>query len=603
MATAPTITRTPIKGGSFLIEQRRPEDVFTPEDITDQHLLIRQTTKDFMEQEVLPRAKELEQKQPGLLRELLRKAAELGLCANDVPQQYGGLELDKISSVVISEEMGRNGSWATTHGAQAGIGILPIAFFGTEEQKMRYVPKLASAEWVGAYCLSESTSASDALNCKTKAVLSPDGRHYILNGAKMWITNGGIADVFVVFAKVNGEKFTAFIVERTYPGVAPGAEEHKMGIRGSSTTPLNLENVAVPVENVLGEIGKGHLIAFNILNMGRLKLGVACVGGAKYLLAEAVKWAKERDAFGRKIADFGLIKEKIGEMVIRTYAGECMSYRTAGMIDGLLEDVDQGASGPSGASKQMLEALQQYAVECSILKVMGTEILDFVTDEAVQIYGGYGFSSDYPVEAAYRDQRVNRIFEGTNEINRMLIVDMLIKRSMKGELALIPAATRLMDEILGMSPAEETEAEGPLSEEARILAGAKKTVLLVAGSAIQRYMQALPEEQEVIGALSNLVMDVYAMESALLRTQKGIEKTSAEACATEIDATRAYVFDAADRMEVEARRALARIAEGDMLRTQLAVLRRFLKRTPVDTIAIKRRVANRALELNRYPFA
>jgi alkylation response protein AidB-like acyl-CoA dehydrogenase len=597
MATAPTITKTLIKGGSFLIEQRRPEDVFTPEDLTDQHILIRQTTKDFMEQEVLPRAKELEQKQPGLLRELLRKAAELGLCANDVPQQYGGLDLDKISSVVISEEMGRNGSWATTHGAQAGIGILPIAFFGTEDQKTRYVPKLASAEWVGAYCLSESTSASDALNCKTKAVLSPDGRHYILNGAKMWITNGGIADAYVVFAKVNGEKFTAFIVERAYPGVAPGAEEHKMGIRGSSTTPLNLENVPVPVENVLGEIGKGHLIAFNILNMGRLKLGVACVGGSKYLLAEAVKWAKERDAFGRKIADFGLIKEKIGEMVIRTYAGECISYRTAGMIDGMIEDLDQRGS------KQILEVLQQYAVECSILKVMGTEILDFVTDEAVQIYGGYGFSSDYPVEAAYRDQRVNRIFEGTNEINRMLIVDMLIKRSMKGELALIPAATRLMDEILGMSPAEETEAEGPLSEEARIVAGAKKVVLLVAGGAMQRYMQALSEEQEVIGALSNLVMEVYAMESALLRAEKGIERTSAEACAVEIDATRAYVFDAADRMELEARRALARIAEGDMLRTQLAVLRRFLKRTPVDTIAIKRRVANRSLELNRYPFA
>jgi len=597
MATATAIPKTLIKGGSFLIEERRPEDVFTPEDITDQHRLIRQTTKDFMEQEVLPRAKELEQKQPGLLRELLQKAAELGLCANDVPEQYGGLDLDKISSVIISEEVGRNGSWATTHGAQAGIGILPIAFFGTEDQKARYVPKLASAEWVGAYCLSESTSASDALNCKTKAVLSPDGRHYILNGTKMWITNGAIADVYVVFAKVNGEKFTAFIVERTYPGVAPGAEEHKMGIRGSSTTPLNLENVPVPVENVLGEIGKGHLIAFNILNMGRLKLGVACVGGSKYLLAEAVKWAKERDAFGRKIADFGLIKEKIGEMVIRTYAGECMSYRTAGMIDGMIEDLDQRGS------KQILEVLQQYAVECSILKVMGTEILDFVTDEAVQIFGGYGFSSDYPVEAAYRDQRVNRIFEGTNEINRMLIVDMLLKRSMKGELALIPAATRLMDEILGMSPAEETEVEGPLSEEARIVAGAKKVVLQVAGSAMQRYMQALSEEQEVIGALSNLVMEVYAMESALLRTEKGIERTSAEACATEIDATCAYVFDAADRMEVEARRALARIAEGDMLRTQLAVLRRFLKRTPVDTIAIKRRVANRALELNRYPFA
>ena len=599
MATASTISRRLIKGGSFLIEQRRPEDVFTPEDLTDQHRLIRQTARHFVEQEVLPHLEDLEAKKPGLLQELLKKAAELGLCANDVPLRYGGLELDKISSIVVSEEMGRDGSWAATIGAQAGIGILPIAFFGTEDQKMRYVPKLASAEWVGAYCLSESTSASDALNCKTKATLSADGKHYILNGTKMWITNGGIADVCVVFAKVDGEKFTAFIVERTYPGFSPGAEEHKMGIRGSSTTPLSLDHVPVPVENVLGEVGKGHLIAFNILNMGRLKLGAGCVGGAKNLIAEAAKWAREREAFGRKIADFGMIKEKLGEMVARTYAGESISFRTAGMIDSLLEGVDQSA--PS-AAKLILEALQQYAVECSILKVMGTELLDFVADEAVQIYGGYGFSSDYPIERVYRDQRVNRIFEGTNEINRMLIVDMLIKRSMKGEVALIPAATKLLDEILRMSPTDGIEEEGLPAEEARLVEGGKKVVLLVAGSAIERYMQTFADEQEVIGALSNLVMEVYAMESALLRTQKKMMKTSAEACGLEIDATRAYVFDAADRMEGEARRALARIAQGDTLRGQLAVLRRFLKRTPVDTIELKRRVANRALELNRYPF-
>jgi alkylation response protein AidB-like acyl-CoA dehydrogenase len=599
MATTPFLTKTLIKGGSFLIEQRRPEDVFTPEDLTDQHRLIRQTARDFFEKEVLPHVDEIEAKQPGLLPELLKKAAELGLCANDVPQRFGGLELDKVSSIVVSEEMGRDGSWAVTIGAQAGIGILPIAFFGTEDQKTRYLPKVASAEWVGAYCLSESTSASDALNCKTKATLSADGRHYILNGSKMWITNGGIADVYVVFAKVDGEKFTAFIVERTYPGFSPGAEEHKMGIRGSSTTPLNLENVPVPVENVLGEVGKGHLIAFNILNVGRLKLGAGCVGGSKHLIVEAVKWAKEREAFGHRIADFGMIKEKLGEMVARTYAGESMSYRTTGMIDSLLEGVDQSA--PS-AAKVILEALQQYAVECSILKVMGTELLDFVADETVQLYGGYGFSSDYPIERTYRDQRVNRIFEGTNEINRLLIVDMLIKRSMKGELALIPAATKLLDEILSMSPTNGIEEEGLLAQEARLVEGGKKVALLVAGSAMQRFMQTFADEQEVIGALSNLVMEVYAMESALLRTQKKIEKTSAEACGLEIDATRAYVFDAADRMEVEARRALARIAQGDTLRTQLAVLRRFMKRTPVDTIELKRRVADRALELNRYPF-
>jgi alkylation response protein AidB-like acyl-CoA dehydrogenase len=593
-------TSAHIKGGSFLIEARRPEEIFTPEDLTDQHRLIARTADEFVRQEIVPRLKEIEEKKPGLSRELLKKAAELGLSAIDVPQKYGGLELDKISSILVSEKMARDGSWATIFGAQAGIGILPIALFGTDDQKSRYVPRLASAEWLGAYCLSEATSASDALNCRATARLSPDGKHYLLNGTKMWVTNGGIADVFVVFAKVDGEKFTAFIVERTFPGVAPGAEEHKMGIRGSSTTPLNLENVPVPVENVLGETGKGHLIAFNILNIGRLKLGAGCVGGCKYLLAEALKWAKEREAFGRKIADFGLIKEKLGEMVARSYAVESISYRTAGMIDGLLEGIDQGA--PT-APQQILEALAQYAVECSILKVMGTETLDFAADETVQIFGGYGFSSDYEVERVYRDQRVNRIFEGTNEINRLLITDLLMKRSMKGELALIPAAQRVLDEVLGATTAEETEPDRPLAEETRLLAGAKNVVLLVAGSAVERYMQALAEEQEVIGVLSNLVMEVYAVESSLLRTQKTLAQRGPDVAARECDATRAYAYEALDRTEAAARRARARIAEGDALRTQLALIKRFLRRTPPDVIELRRRLADRALELNRYPFS
>jgi alkylation response protein AidB-like acyl-CoA dehydrogenase len=600
MATATNVTEKFIKGGSFLIEQRLPEEIFTPEDVNDQHRLIAQTAQEFVEREILPNLKAIEEKKPGLLRELLQKAAEVGLCANDVPQRYGGLEMDKISSIIVSEKMARDGAWAATVGAQAGIGILPIAFFGSEEQKQKYVPRLAKAEWVGAYCLSEATSASDALNCKTKAVLSPDGKDYILNGSKMWITNGGIADVYVVFAKVDGEKFTAFIVERGFPGVSPGAEEHKMGIRGSSTTPLNLENVPVPVENVLGEIGKGHQIAFNILNMGRLKLGAGCIGGCKYLIPQAVKWALEREAFGHKIGDFGMIKEKLGGMVVETYAAETMSYRTAGMIDKPLADVDQSA--PT-APRQILQALQEYAVECSILKVVGTETLGYVVDETVQIFGGYGFSSDYEVERVYRDQRVNRIFEGTNEINRLLTVDMLMKRSMKGELALIPAAQRLLDEVLSATSPEEWQDDQPLAEEAKLVEGAKKTALLAAGSAVQKYLQALADEQEVIGALSNLVIGVYAMESVLLRARKKLGKSTFDACAPDLDAARCYIHEAADRMEIEARRALARIAEGDMLRSQLALLRRFLRHTPTDVIELKRRIANRALELKRYPFA
>jgi len=598
--TAIGVTGKLIKGGSFLIERRLPEEIFTPEDINDQHRLIAQTAEEFVENEIVPNLEALEEKKPGLLRELLQKAAEVGLCANDVPQKYGGLEMDKISSIIVSEKMARDGAWAATMGAQAGIGVLPIAFFGTKEQKEKYVPRLARAEWVGAYCLSEATSASDALNCKTKAVLSPDGKHYILNGSKMWITNGGIADVYVVFAKVDGEKFTAFIVERGFSGVSPGAEEHKMGIRGSSTTPLNLENVPVPVENVLGEVGKGHQIAFNILNMGRLKLGAGCIGACKYLIPEAVKWAQEREAFGHKIADFGMIKEKLGGMVVRTYAAETMSYRTTGMIDKLLEDVDQSAPA---AGQQILQALQEYAVECSILKVVGTETLDYVVDETVQIFGGYGFSSDYGVERAYRDQRVNRIFEGTNEINRLLTVDMLMKRSMKGQLALMPAAQKLLDEVLSAPPAEDSEDGQPLGEEAKLVEGAKKAALLVAGSAVQRYLQALADEQEVIGVLSNLVMDAYAMESVLLRARKKLGQNTPDACRADLDAARCYIYEAADRMEFEARRALARIAEGDVLRSQLALLRRFLRHTPADTIELKRRVANRALELKRYPFA
>lgn len=597
MTTSTDSIRSAIRGGSFLLEDRRPEDVFTPEDVTDQHRLIARTAQEFVEREIVPRLKAIEEKERGLLRELLRKAGELGLCAADVPRAFGGLDLDKISSVIISEKMARDGAWAATIGAQSGIGILPIAFFGTDAQKSKYVPKLASGEWVGAYCLSEAGAASDALHCATRALLSSDGKHYLLNGAKMWVTNGGIADVYIVFARVDGEKFTAFIVEGNFAGVRPGAEEHKMGIRGSSTTPLSLEDAPVPVENVLGEIGKGHRIAFNILNIGRLKLGAGCVGGCKILMIPALKWATERIAFGRPIAEFGLIKEKLGGMVARIYTAESVSYRTAGLIDHLL-----GAAGEegSGGPEHLLAALQEFAVECSILKVMGTEALDRVVDEVVQIFGGYGFTTEYEVERTYRDQRVNRIFEGTNEINRLLIVDMLMKRSASGELPLAAAAREALDGVLSSAPRGEDESD--LAMEHRMLRGARQAALLLAGSAMQRYGPQISEEQEVLGAISNIVIETYGMESALLRASKASADLG-PLTALHLDAARCAAHVAIERIESEARRALARIAEGDALRAQAGIVRRFLKREPLDTISIKRRLAEGALERKAYPFA
>ncbi len=604
MSTATYPAGTRIKGGSFLLEVRQPQDVFTPEDLTDQHRLIRHTAEEFMAKEVLPRTADMEDpaKKYAACRELIRKAGELGLTGADVPSQYGGLGLDKASSLVVAEKTSQNAAFSATVGAHTGIGTLPIVFFGNEEQKQKYLPRLVSGETVAAYCLSEATSGSDALAAQTKATQSPDGRFYLLSGTKMWTTNGGFADLYTVFAKVDGEKFTAFLMERSRPGVSVGAEEKKMGIHGSSTTPVILEEARVPVENVLGEVGKGHLIAFNILNVGRLKLGSAAVGAAKTLVGESVKWAKQRTAFGHPIADFGLVKEKLGEMVLRAYAGESVVYRTTGLIDRLLE----GLVSSSGEARS-LQAIQEYAVECSISKVFGVEALDYVVDQAVQIYGGYGYSSDYPIERAYRDSRVNRIFEGTDEINRLLIVDMLLKRSLKGTLPLMPAAQKLLDEVLSLQPSgSQGDEEGqPLATEARLLAGARKVLLLVAGTAIRKYATALDQEQEIIGALSNVVIEIYAMESCLLRTLKNAQRTDASSAANrsvEASLTQAYIRQAIDRVEVEARRALARIAAGDTLRVHLSVLGRFLKRFPLDGIDLRRRVADRALELDRYPF-
>src|SRR5579883_2596789 len=593
MATS-VLTKPAAKGGSFLLEAPAPADIFTPADLTDDQKLIGQTAEEFVIKEVLPLAKDLEAKKPGLMADLVRKAAGLGLMSGGTPEEYGGAGLDKIATTVLTEKISIYGGFAVTHGAHAGIGTLPIVYFGTEEQKKKYLPKLASAEMIGAYCLSEPQAGSDAQNSLTRAVLNKEGTHYILNGQKMWITNGGFADLYVIFAKVDGEKFTAFIVERNFPGCKPGNEEHKMGIHGSSTTPIFLENCKVPKENVLHEIGRGHIVAFNVLNAGRFTLGASCIGGAKQVLLTASKYSKERKAFGKQIGDFGLMKEKLAEMAVQIFAVESMIYRTAGNIEAAMSS----AAGDKVAHS--MKVLEEYAIESSIAKVYGSEMLDFVVDEAVQIFGGYGFHEDYPVCRAYRDSRINRIFEGTNEINRMLIIQMLMKRAMSGQLPLIPAAMKLADEILAGPSFEETP-EGVLAEEARTISNAKKMFLQAAGGAVQKFREKLADEQELIGALSNIVMEIYAMESSLLRAQKAAAARG-EAAAIMADAARAFINDAAERAEHEAKRVIAAVHEGDVLTTQMAVLRRFAKRAPVDTIALRRSVAAAVQSQDRYPF-
>ena len=596
MATS-TLTKSAAKGGSFLLESLGPREIFTPADLTDDQKLIGQTAEEFVTKEVLPVAKDLESKKPGLMADLVRKAAELGLMSGATPEEYGGAGLDKVASTLLTEKISIYGGFAVTHGAHAGIGTLPIVYFGTEEQKKKYLPKLASGEFIGAYCLSEPQAGSDAQNLLTRAELNPEGTHYILNGQKMWITNGGFAELFTVFAKVDGEKLTAFIVEKSFPGCKPGNEEHKMGIHGSSTTPFFLENCKVPKENVLHEIGRGHIVAFNVLNAGRFTLGASCVGGAKHVLMTASKYSKERKAFGKQIGEFGLMREKLAEMAIQIYAVESMIYRSAGYMEAAM----QAAEGSGNKIQNAMKALEEYAIESSIAKVYGSEMLDFVVDEGVQIFGGYGFHEDYPVCRAYRDSRINRIFEGTNEINRMLIIQMLMKRAMSGQLPLIPAAMKLADEILA-GPSFEEAPEGVLAEEARTVANAKKMFLQAAGGAVQKFREKLAEEQELIGALGTIVMEIYAMESSLLRAQKAAAAKGEAAASAMIDAARVFISDSAERLDHEAKRAVAAVQEGDMLLTQMAVLKRFAKRSAVDTIALRRRVAAAVQSQDRYPF-
>ncbi len=588
-----------IPGGSFLLETRRPEEIFTPEDFTEQHLLIAQTAEEFAQNEIIPNIEKMEHKDFAITRELLKKAGELGLSGVEIPEAYGGLEMDKVTAAVIADRIAKYAGFATTWGGHTGIGTLPIVYFGTEEQKKEYLPRLAVGEIVGAYALSEASSGSDALNCRARATLSSDGKHYILNGEKMWITNAGFADLFTVFAKIDGEKFTAFLVERTFPGFSIGAEEHKMGIRGSSTCPIILNECQVPVENVLGEIGKGHVIAFNILNVGRFKLGAMCVGGARASMDNAISYAKQRKAFGKVISDFGLVREKLANMAVLTYAGEAMVFRTVGMMDAALGAVDKSAPD---APKRTLKAIEEYAVECSIIKVWASEMVSYVVDETVQIYGGYGFVEEYPAERAYRDARINRIFEGTNEINRLIITGFLLKRAMSGQLPLMPAIKQLMDEVLS-GPSLGEEVEGRLAEEQQLVASAKKLGLFAAGAATQKYMQQIEQQQEIMGAIADMVIEIYAMESALLRTLKIADAQGETAAASPIAMTRVYLSQAMEKVESAARKIITAVADGDMLRTQLALLRRLAKHDPCNTIELRQHIAQKVIDRGKYTLA
>lgn len=573
------------KGGSWLLEETSPGDVFTPEKLTDEHRLMAQTAQEFVDNELLPTVDRLETKDWDLARSLMRKAADIGLFGIACPEEYGGLDLDKASSLVVVERLARAASFATTFGGTANLSILPLVMFGTTEQKEKYLPRLVAGEIIGAYALSESGSGSDALAAKTRAVKQPDGS-WRLTGEKMWITNGGFADLIVVFAKVDGEQFTAFLVERGFPGVSSGKEEHKMGLHGSSTTPIILQDAQVPAGNVLGEIGKGHKVALNTLNYGRFSLGAMCAGGCRGLINDSVKYATTRRQFGQPIASFGAIKHKLGEMVARTYAIESLSYRIAGLFDEALAGSHDGA--------ELARVFEEYAIEASIAKVVGTEVLDYVLDENVQIHGGNGFVKDYSAERHYRDARVNRIFEGTNEINRLLIPGMLVRRALKGDLALIPAAKQLQDELL--TPSAPSAAFGdstPLAEEARVIAAFKKVVLMTLGTAMQTYGEKLTDEQEVLSYIADIISETYASESAVLRAQ---------ASSSELHhaAARVFVNDSSQRLESAARSALAAMSEGDTLRTLLAALRRVLKVTPVNTVALRRVLAEAAIQRGGY---
>jgi butyryl-CoA dehydrogenase len=605
--TAPIPTAKKIAGGAFLISDAAPADCFFPEDFTEEQKQIAETTAKFAANEIVPVSDAIEAKNFAVTRRLIREASELGLTSVDIPEEYGGLEMDKVTSAIVADNIAKQGSFSVAFSAHVGIGTLPIIWYGTESQKRKYLPKLASGEFVGAYALSESTSGSDAMNPRSRAVLSEDGKHYTINGEKMWITNGGFADIYTVFAKcaipdgdkAGEEKLTAFLVERNTPGFAVGKEEHKLGIRGSSTCPLILADCKVPVENLLGEVGKGHHIAFNVLNVGRYKLGSAAIGGAREAFGHGIRYAKERKAFGKSISEFGLIQEKIADCAVGIFAGEAMCYRTVGLIDAALADVDKNDT------KEIQKQIENYAVECSISKVWASEMLDTVVDHVVQIFAGYGYVEEYPAERAYRDARINRIFEGTNEINRLIITGWLMKSAMSGKLPLMQAIKSLMDEVMA-GPTPKEDREGPLAEEFNLLVSAKKLALFAAGVATQKYMAAIAEEQEVMGAIADMIIQVFVMESAILRAEKiSGRKTGSGPGGNPnkeiaVAMAKIYAASAMEIVELSARKVIAAVAEGDMLRTQLTILRRLAKHDPVDTIALRRQVSAHVVRAGKY---
>jgi alkylation response protein AidB-like acyl-CoA dehydrogenase len=584
------VVAAPVVGGAFLITATAPQDIFTPEDFSDEHRLIAQTARDVAEREIRPHQKRLEGKDWALTRELIRKLGELGFLGIGVPTMYGGSELDMITSLVAAEELAI-GSFSVSYGAHVGIGMEPIVFFGTPAQRAKYLPPMVRGDLIGAYALTEPTAGSDAMAIRATATRTPDGRHFVLTGAKQFISNAAFADLFNVFAKVDGDKHTCFIVERTTEGVTVGEEEHKMGIRGSSTASVFLEQAKVPAENVLGEIGQGFKVAVNILNMGRFRLATGCVGAGKQALRLTIGYAQERHQFGRSLGEFGLIKAKLAEMAIRLYAAESMAYRTGGLVEGALHGVH---GDPAAAMK----ALEEYAIECAINKVFASEVLDYVADEMVQVYGGYGFIEDYPAAGAYRDSRINRLFEGTNEINRLLTAGMLLRRAQRGRIALIPAALQVVQELT--SPVATDPASGVLADEHMAVTMAKKAVLFAAGVAVQKYLDNIDEQQEVLAGIADLVIETFAMESLLLRARRAVDREGASPAALKVAMTQVYISDAVPRIEAAARSVLAAVDEGDTLRTQLAGLRRFLRYTPKNTVALRRMIAGHLLQHGRY---